>query len=334
MDPVKLPQIIEAIREAQKIQETWAAIPFEKKIEILLQWNADFDKNLLPQATPPGQPAGPVLLLVDEGPAEFQIFQRLIPIIFSGNSVLLAGKFSGAAESLLSLQKLLPERVLQFLQADLPQQNLLIQHPGIKHIVAFSSAARVQEIAKLAAQTFKSVQLQSRGKNSVFVLKDFRQDENFWSELMSACFVDCETSAWQIEKIFILEKDEKDFLNLLAKKIEKFHSENKIEAAFEKDVSHCSELHQQVTAKPKVIVDVVKYAFDMVKWNAVVPNQEFIWFYGDPEKIEKIFAKSSATLILSWPPQKLVGPGRGNYLGSTDFSFFSENFFKRTRLVR
>lgn len=195
-------------------------ISFVKKNSIkLLLKNIEEIKN---QKPPAGHmqytPVGVLVIVASWNLSLRVIFDRLIPALFAGNSVVIKVSSESPvtahilAEILLAVDA--PKGLVNIIATnDKEVKKTLICHPGVKAISLTGSLETTTEILPLIAQTslqsFKKIQISSGSKNSTVVLEE-PSNESF-VPIINSFLAGQGQLVWNSARLFILEKYEQQW---------------------------------------------------------------------------------------------------------------------------
>lgn len=155
--------------------------------------------------------------------------EKVLPAILAGNAVVVKVSSitpgTGKLWTELFQNIGLTEGLVQVLHGeDVAFKKLFVTHPGIKALLVTGSLETSCEIIKSVAsvttattQNFKKIQIHSGSKNSAIVLKDM--DEASMTEVLNSFLQGQGQLAWNSARLFVLEKNEKIWLDFVAHKL-------------------------------------------------------------------------------------------------------------------
>lgn len=158
--------------------------------------------------------------------------EKVLPAILAGNAVVVKVSSitpgTGKLWTELFQNIGLTEGLVQVLHGeDVAFKKLFVTHPGIKALLVTGSLETSCEIIKSVAsvttattQNFKKIQIHSGSKNSAIVLKDM--DEASMTEVLNSYLQGQGQLAWNSARLFVLEKNEKIWMDFVAHKLHEF----------------------------------------------------------------------------------------------------------------
>jgi aminomuconate-semialdehyde/2-hydroxymuconate-6-semialdehyde dehydrogenase len=299
-------------------------------------------------------PSGLVSIILPWTYSFTYLIKAFVPAFLAGNHVVIktsssnreAGQqFSEMLEKLhaqFSAQQFVPGSVQVLHGLSEAVGELFAAHPSIRTVVAWGHLQTGQKISASAQLSFKKIHIGMGYNNAAFVLGEVT--ESHLQTLTEACFKGLGQSAFNINKVFVLESQHEQFLKSWRRYFETFwkmDSEKiKGESALAKyhsqvrqltgergkvsfggrfqqdlhdptvllDLTHCSTLQQDELNCPMVIVSPVKYLHEMSKWANTSYFGQYSLLLGDREKAAALIAKLETGFhsINEWPLEKLL----------------------------
>ncbi len=147
------------------------------------------------------------------------ISERLFPAIAAGNTVVIKVSSLSPVTAVILAEIIeacdLPAGLIQIvLSSDSEVKRILVTHPGVKAVSFVGNLAHANEVirsaASVASQQFKKLQIASGTKNTAAALLD--PDEKVFNEIISSFLIGQGQLAWNSSRLFVLEKNEKEWL--------------------------------------------------------------------------------------------------------------------------
>lgn len=106
--------------------------------------------------------------------------------------------------------------------------------------------------------------------------------------------------------------------------------------AFVRDLTHCTELHQEVLSSPVVLLNSVKYQHEISRWSALMEEGASYTIVGPEEKAIKLSKQLEAAQIFVNAQSRELSWGQSFGYGSYGAGFLTgeENFFVRKTWLR
>jgi acyl-CoA reductase-like NAD-dependent aldehyde dehydrogenase len=170
-------------------------------------------------------PHGVVLTIAPWNYPYLTAINSIIPAIMAGNAVIL----KHSAQTPLCAEELatafdeagLPAGIFQVLHLAHPQTETLIKHSAIQFVVFTGSVKAGRHIQQAASDRFIGVALELGGKDPAYVRAD--ADLNFAIDnLVDGVFYNSGQSCCGIERIYVAEKQFKDFVESFVEKSKQF----------------------------------------------------------------------------------------------------------------
>lgn len=220
--------------------------------------------------------------------------------------------------------------------------DLSISHPSISLISAFDLDEYKEKLFSTKISLDKSYKVFRPEKTAALILED--SDINKSTEkILQNIAIGCGQFDWNISRVFVLSSIEDHFKASLLSRLEEMKLINDLPKSFVNDfefifdASSCLDLHQKPIRSPKLLIQSIKYAFEVGRWLNVIPNQGSLIIFGPEEKASKLRSKI-------WNPKITINPissqefifnlisaerSPGGYFGSykqdTWDSFYSKN---------
>jgi aminomuconate-semialdehyde/2-hydroxymuconate-6-semialdehyde dehydrogenase len=194
---------IKSIQEAKKAQGLWAAVPVDKRLELLWQLQnkvktmpmakelasaqglaLDFVQEVefissssslaVQDAGGTALPTGMIAILLPERLGLRFLLQKALPALLAGNGLFIKTSEHNSlpGEIFKELSKDLPPNLINIFNGDAELGNILASHPGIHAVVASGKASTIEKIIKASLPTFKKLQLHGDYHNSALILNE------------------------------------------------------------------------------------------------------------------------------------------------------------------
>lgn len=152
--------------------------------------------------------------------------ESVLPAILAGNTVIVKTSSHSPVTThvwgLLFQSIQAPKSIVQILNGtDLAFKNLLISHPGVKAVIAYSNLEHASEIylavVRQSRQMAKKIQIHSGSKNITAVVKEL--SENEMNQVLQSFLVGQGQLHWNSSRLFVLEKYEKNWIDFIETKL-------------------------------------------------------------------------------------------------------------------
>lgn len=304
------------------------------------------------------RPTGLILAFIPSAHLAETILQLILPAVAAGAPVLFrvskidAEKVEGFL-NFLKEEAFFNDHFDYLVSDDWPILNQVLNHPAVKAVYyAGSRDDLIKHLPSIKRLDLKKI-IRTSYKNYAVILAD--ADLPFVAqEVAKGILFGGGVSPFAIHKIYLLESVAKDFLTLLEEALLKssdadgevalptqfidqvradqgkifFTSKN---AALIKDLSHCSVLQQEDYTLPAVIVDEVKYQYQIGKYANVSDLAQVAFIFGSEEKALKLTKDLSAEYFVlnRFTPLYDQLMKQRNFQGIIDQSPFGEFFSDR-----
>lgn len=164
------------------------------------------------------------------------VSERLAPALAAGNSVIVKISSSAPLTAFILSRALseaqAPAGLVQILVSNQQDvKDILISHPGVKAVSFVGNLKNSSEVLKkVAAQSFnlfKKIQIASGSKNSAVALS--APGENEFNEIISSFMTGQGQLSWNSNRLFILEKFEKEWVDKITSYFEELRPSTGIE---------------------------------------------------------------------------------------------------------
>lgn len=308
------------------------------------------------------RPSGLVLAFVPSLHFAETILQVMLPAVVAGTPVLFrissqdAIKFEGFFNFFKNTE-FFKDNFDCLISDDWSMLNQILNHPAVK-AVYYSGGKEdlIKYLPSIKRLDLKKI-IRTSYKNYAVILGDAHLP-SVAQEVAKGVLFGGGVSPFAIHKIYILESVARDFLSNLEEALLKvsdsagevplptdfieqiradqgkifFTSKN---IALIKDLSHCSVLQQEDYSLPAVIVDEVKYQYQVAKYANVSDLAQVAFVFGSEEKAYKLMKDLTAEYFMLNRFAPLYGQlmKQRNFQGITDQSPFGEFFSEKQTIL-
>lgn len=308
------------------------------------------------------RPTGLVLAFIPSLHFAETILQVMLPAVIAGTPVLFrissqdAIKFEGFF-NFLKNSELLKDNFDCLISDEWSLLNKILNHPAVKAVYYSGSKEDLTKyLPSIKRLDLKKI-IRTSYKNYAVILGDAHLP-SVAKEVAKGILFGGGVSPFAIHKIYILEAVARDFLNNLEEVLLKASDSagevslpsNFIEqirtdqgkifftskkTALIKDLSHCSVLQQEDYSLPAVIVDEVKYQYQVGKYANVSDLAQVAFIFGSEEKAYKLTKDLTAEYFVFNHFMPLYGQlmKQRNFHGIIDQSPFGEFFSEKQTIL-
>ena len=151
------------------------------------------------------------------------VFERLIPALAAGNAVLVKMSSNSPITGFILAELLkavdCPKGLVQIIHSNQQEiKDLLVTHPSIKassFVGSLKNSSDVlKKVSQLSANQFKKLQISSGSKNTAIALTP--PDDQVFQQILDSFMFGQGQLAWNSNRLFILEKYEKQWVDKLS----------------------------------------------------------------------------------------------------------------------